>query len=97
MSAPPRQIRHPDDWISSGCASMFEFANILGKRCTQLQNGWPAYVETTDLDTFEDIALREIAEKRCPLSIVRAVGDMIEVIPMNALISPVSADPRTYH
>ena len=92
-----RPVRHSDDWQSSQYASIFEFTQIVGKRCTQIQNGWPAYVETTDTDTFEDIALREIAEKKCPLSVVRTVGRMLEVIPMNSLVSPMSPDPRNFH
>jgi DNA-directed RNA polymerase subunit K/omega len=91
-----RPVRHSDDWQSSHYASIFEFTQIVGKRCTQIQNGWPAYVETTDADTFEDIALREIAEKKCPLSVVRTVGLMLEVIPMNSLVSPISIDARHF-
>ena len=81
-------IVHPDDWATSEYASIFEFTRVVGIRMTQIQHGAQPYVTYDDADTIEDIVLRELAQKRCPLSIIRKVGSVIEVVPMNSLIMP---------
>lgn len=81
-------VVHPDDWKTSDYASIFEFTRVVGIRMTQIQSGAQPYVVYDDTDTIEDIVLRELVEKRCPLSIIRKVGAAIEVIPVNSLIMP---------
>ena len=74
----------------------FDLVITASRRARQVARGAQALVpEEGDKPTV--IALREIAEKKCPLSVVRTVGRMLEVIPMNSLVSPMSPDPRNFH
>lgn len=79
-------ISHPDDWKTSEYASIFEITRVIGIRATQIQNGAQPYVAYTENDTAEVIARREIHERRCPLSVIRKVANVVEVIPINSLI-----------
>jgi hypothetical protein len=89
-------VVHPDNWITSSYASIYEYTRIRGIRESQIQAGAQPYVTYTASDTLADIVQRELDEKRCPLSIIRRVGDnTVEVIPANMLIMPTQI-PITY-
>lgn len=53
--------------------NIFEFAEVVGDRINQIKSGAPVYVNLPGADE-EQIAIKEIIDKKCPLSIDREVA-----------------------
>ena len=69
----------PEDRISSEYMNQFEYARVLCIRAKQIENGSPMFIEPkeayySDPMPAKRIAEEEIAQGRCPLSIVRQMA-----------------------
>jgi len=73
-----RELKHvkPEDRITSDFASQFEVCNVICIRAKHIELGGPIFTDS-DIAAFrggipaENIARQEIAEKKCPLAIIR--------------------------
>jgi DNA-directed RNA polymerase subunit K/omega len=66
-------IKYGDDRVLSPKMSLFDLVSVIGNRINQLEGGLPAFIEG-DYDP-EVLAIKEIEQKKCPLSILRAAGE----------------------
>jgi hypothetical protein len=71
--------------------SRCEYASIKSKRAAMIDNGEQIFCDYDGLTTSIEIADRELSVHKCPLSIVRHMGnDFVEIISANNLIVPIS-------
>jgi DNA-directed RNA polymerase I, II, and III subunit RPABC2 len=61
----------PEERIMSEVMTKFEYTEIISIRAKQLEDHDQAFTDIGDLSDPLDMAKKEIADKRCPLSIVR--------------------------
>lgn len=78
----------PEQRITSEYMTLYEYAMVIGTRATHISEGAPIYVDTTGLSNARDIAIKEIDEKKCPLSISRKVARQIEIWEVNEMTKP---------
>lgn len=78
----------PEKRITSEYMTMYEYAMVIGTRATHISEGSPIYVDTVGLTNARDIAIKEIDEKKCPLSISRKVASQIEIWEVNEMTKP---------
>lgn len=75
--------------ITSEFMTIYEYAMVIGTRATHISEGSPLYVDATGISEARDIAIKEIDEKKCPLSISRKVDyRKIEIWEVNELTKP---------
>lgn len=82
------RIVKPEDRQTSSYITKFELASVIGIRAQHIDSGAPPFVEFADLVKIEDIALREIYQKKCPLSVIRRVGNKYEIWSVNEMVLP---------
>ena len=61
----------PKDRITSEVMTKFEYAEVTSIRAKQLEDGDEPFTDVKDLHNPVDMAKKEIADKKCPLSVVR--------------------------
>jgi DNA-directed RNA polymerase I, II, and III subunit RPABC2 len=71
--------------ITSEYMTLYEYAMVIGNRATHISQGAPIFVDITGLTEARDIAIKEIREKKCPLSISRRIGNKIEIWEVNEM------------
>lgn len=62
---------HPDDRITSEIMTKFEYCEIVSIRSKQIEDGAQPFIDIDELSDPIQIAKKEIAYKKCPLSIIR--------------------------
>lgn len=83
------KIVPPEKRVTSEYMTIYEYAMIVGTRATHIAEGSILYTSPNGLYDPRDIAKKEIAENKCPLSITRQVSPtMIEVWEVNEMIKP---------
>lgn len=79
----------PEHRITSEYMTIYEFAMVVGTRATHIASGSILYTDPQSLYDPRDIAKKEIAEGKCPLSITRKVSPTVmEVWEVNEMIKP---------
>ena len=80
----------PENRITSDHMTLYEYTSVVGTRATHIAHGSSIYTSYENLSDPCDIAKKEIDENRCPLSIVRKLGNSnkIEIWEVNELIKP---------
>lgn len=80
----------PENRITSDHMTLYEYTSVVGTRATHISNGAPIYTSYDNLSDPIDIAKKEINENKCPLSVVRKLGNSnkIEIWEVNELIKP---------
>lgn len=79
----------PHHRVTSEYMTIYEFAMVVGTRATHIAAGSILYTDPQSLHDPRDIAKKEIAEGKCPLSITRKVSPtMMEVWEVNEMIKP---------
>ena len=83
-------IVKPEKRITSDRMTVYEYASVIGTRATHISKGAPLYTEIGDLYEPRDIAIKEINEGMCPLSISRRIGNTqyIEIWEVNEMVKP---------
>lgn len=74
--------------VTSECMTLYEYAMVIGTRATHISEGAPLYTDATGISNARDIAIKELDEKKCPLSISRKVGNKLEVWEVNEMTKP---------
>ena len=62
---------NPEDRITSEVLTKFEYAEAISHRAKQIEDGDTPYTDIGDLSDPIDMAKKEIADKKCPLSFKR--------------------------
>lgn len=57
--------------ITSDTISAFELTEVISVRSSHIANGSPVYTDVTNCPTSRDKAVKEILDKKSPLSVVR--------------------------
>lgn len=70
--------RLPEDAVTSEVMTRFEYAEVISIRAKQIENGGPIFTNIGNLTDPIDIAKQEIADKKCPLTIIRMIAHNIE-------------------
>ena len=71
----------PDDKrITSSTMTMFEVTEVLGIRRAQIENGGRVFTDVTGLTSPEDMAIKELYDRKCPLKIKRKVGKFTQEV-----------------
>lgn len=83
------RIIPPHRRITSEYMTIFEYSMVVGTRATHIASGSVLYTDPQGLYDPRDIAKKEIAENKCPLSITRKISPtMIEIWEVNEMIKP---------
>jgi len=67
----------PEDRITSEVMTKFEYCEVISIRAKQIENGASSFTNIGDLTDPIEIAKKEIADKKCPLDIIRMKTDKI--------------------
>lgn len=67
----------PEDRKTSEVMTKFEYCEVTSIRAAQIENGGQPFTSIGELTDPIDIAKKEIADKKCPLDIVRGLTDVI--------------------
>lgn len=67
----------PEDRITSEVMTKFEYCEIVSIRAKQIENGGQPFTSVGELTDPIDIAKKEIADKKCPLDVVRGITDKL--------------------
>ncbi len=79
----------PSNRITSEYMTIYEYSMVVGTRATHIANGSTLYTDPQGLYDPREIAKKEIAENKCPLSITRRISPtMVEVWEVNEMIKP---------
>lgn len=82
-------IVEPYERISSEYMTEYEYSMVIGTRATHISKGAPIYVDITGISDARDIAIKEINEKKCPLSVRRKLPNRkIEIWEVNEMTKP---------
>ena len=82
-------ISKPEDRITSNIMTIYEFSYILAIRARHIDDGGPVYVDIEGLTTTRAMAMREIVQKKSPLSIMRKLSkNRAEIWAVNDLTIP---------
>lgn len=85
------KIMAPDKRITSEYMTIYEYSMVVGTRAAHIAEGSILYTDPEGLYDPRDIAKKEIAENKCPLSITRQVSvDMMEIWEVNEMIKPLA-------
>ena len=80
----------PEKRITSTIMSKAEYVKVLGIRATHIDHGAPVYTDITDITDTKEMAIKEIKEKKCPLSIRRFItNDICEIWSVNEMTLPI--------
>ena len=67
----------PEDRITSEVMTIFEYCEVVSVRAKQIENGGVVFTDIGDLTDPLEIARLEVANKRCPIDIVRMITDIV--------------------
>ena len=82
-----------DERITSNIMSKFEWSEIIGIRTCHIESGGVVYTETGVLTDPRMIAIKELQDRKCPLLIIRKIGDnKVEHWRCNEMGFPVDVD-----
>ena len=82
-------ISKPEDRITSNIMTIYEFSYVLAIRARHIDDGGPVYVDIEGLTTTRAMAMREIVQKKSPLSIMRKLSkNRAEIWAVNDLTIP---------
>lgn len=85
------KIVAPEKRITSEYMTIYEYSMVVGTRASHIAEGSILYTDPEGLYDPRDIAKKEIAENKCPLSITRQVSaDMMEIWEVNEMIKPLA-------
>lgn len=77
----------PRNRVTSQFLNYFEFTAVSSIRAEQIQNHGQVFTDVTGLDDPKKMAMKEIHDRRCPLSIKRYInGNTFEVWDVNDMI-----------
>ncbi len=77
--------------MTSEIMSQAEYTRILSERAQQIQNGAMIFIHLAGETTAQEIAISEIRQKKCPMSIVRHITNnklIKEIWDVNEMIIP---------
>lgn len=82
-------IVRPEDRKTDSRMTIYEYAEVVGIRAQQLENGGVCYTDTgTESDLIKQ-AKKEISDKKCPLSIKRERSEgIVEIWHVNEMTMP---------
>ena len=63
----------PDKRRTKSTMTKFEFCRVLSIRAQQIENGSPIFVDIGNLTKVNEIAMKEIKDKKCPLCVQRVI------------------------
>lgn len=63
----------PESRRTKSIMTKFEFCRVLSIRAQQIENGSPIFTEIGNLTKVNEIAMKEIKEKKCPLCVQRVI------------------------
>lgn len=67
----------PEDRITSEVMTKFEYCEVVSIRSKQIENGGSAFTSIGELTDPIEIAKKEIADKKCPLDVIRGITDKL--------------------
>jgi len=82
----PREYRQTSEIMTQA-----EYVRVISERSKQIENGSRYFIELTNETEPNEIAINEIKQKKCPLSIVRYVANnktIKEIWNVNEMIIP---------
>ncbi|KAF1788389.1 Centromere protein CENP-B, dimerization domain [Phytophthora cactorum] len=78
-----------DKRVTSKYMTLYEYAMVVGTRATHIANGSIVYTDLQGLDNPRDIAIKEIDENKCPLSVTRKISpNQVEIWEVNEMVKP---------
>jgi DNA-directed RNA polymerase I, II, and III subunit RPABC2 len=82
-------IVHPTKRVTSEYMTIYEYTMVVGARATHISNGSVLYTDPNGLSDPRDIAIKEINENMCPLSISRVTSpNHVEIWQVNEMVKP---------
>lgn len=66
-------LMHPDNRVTSNVMTRFEYTEVVGIRARQIEKGGTCFTDTAGITDPLEKAKKEIMDKRCPLSVKRAL------------------------
>lgn len=80
-------FNYAEEIISKKILTKFEFVSVVITRAEQISNGSKYFVSSPGIvkDAAIKIAIMEILENKCPLSVCREIFGKKEIIPVNDL------------
>lgn len=79
----------PEKRITSEYMTLPEYTMVIGTRATHIAEGSPIYVDPTGITSAREIAIKEVDQKRCPLSISRKIHNrQVEIWMVNEMTMP---------
>lgn len=61
----------PENRVTSNVMSLFEFAQIIAVRAKEITDGGICFTDVDGISKPEEMAKKELRDKRCPLTVVR--------------------------
>jgi hypothetical protein len=68
---------HPNNRLTSECMTKFEYAEVISIRAKQIENGGICFTDVSNLTDPREMAIKEITEKQCPITVIRMLTDVI--------------------
>lgn len=82
-------IVHPTKRITNEYMTVYEYTMAVGARATHISNGAILYTDPNGLSDPREIAIKEIDENKCPLSISRMISpNEVEIWQVNEMVKP---------
>jgi len=68
---------HPNNRLTSECMTKFEYSEVISIRAKQIENGGICFTDIKNLTDPREMAIKEIADKQCPLTVIRMLTDVL--------------------
>lgn len=65
----------PENRTTSEIMTRFEYAYVIATRARQFELGGEPFTDVDNITDYKEMAIKEVADKKCPLDIVRKIFD----------------------
>jgi DNA-directed RNA polymerase I, II, and III subunit RPABC2 len=77
-------VMRPENYITDDRISHYEYTRVISERAKQIEDGSPIFVNIREGTNPIQIAIQEVREKKCPLSVRREIGlNYVEIYKVN--------------
>ncbi len=73
-------ITDKNKFITSNLLTKYELCRVISERANALEHGAQPLVDITHLNSKQDIALKELSEKKCPIFIYRPIPHHKDIV-----------------
>jgi DNA-directed RNA polymerase subunit K/omega len=73
-------IKDSSKFITNNLITKYELCRVISERSNALEHGAQPLIDVTNLSSYQEIALQELKEKKCPLFVYRPIPHFRDIV-----------------